>query len=296
MTAVETSFASHATQHCQDVTRREAKNFYYGLKLLPEPRRTAMYVIYAWMRKADDLVDGNSEAGSAAIDQIEDFRQETINALSGRPGHDDPVLHGLGEVAGQYTLPEQAFHDMLDGQQADLSDHVYQTFADLREYCRCVASSVGKVCLAIWGTTNHQAYPLAEDLGIAFQLTNILRDFQEDYSLGRIYLPSDDFDRFQLTPDELLDGEVSTRAQEFLHHQIQRVESYYASAEPLESMIDNECRPTLWAMRNIYHRLLLKMKRDPATIIRGPRVQLSALEKGAIALQAKWATRNKKQS
>jgi len=296
VTTAETSLTSQALHHCQDVTRREAKNFYYGLKLLPEPRRSAMYVIYAWMRKADDLVDDNSDTPQVAINNISEFRQETTNALAGNITNDDPVLLGLGEIAGQFTLPEQAFHDMLDGQLDDLSDYTYQEFADLREYCCRVASSVGLVCLAIWGTTNRRATHLAEDLGVAFQLTNILRDFQEDHAAGRIYLPSDEFDRFQLTPDELLNGEVTNRAREFLHYQIQRVESYYASAEPLDGMIDDACQPTLWAMRNIYHRLLLKIKRDPGQIIRGPRVHLSSLEKGAIALQAKLATRSKNQS
>ncbi|UCD75197.1 MAG: phytoene/squalene synthase family protein [Phycisphaerales bacterium] len=276
-----------ALRYCREVTRRRARNFYYGLKLLPEPQRSALYAVYAWMRRADDLVDETGIDPQEAHRRIEDLRRSTVEALAGRARSDDYVLVGLKEVQSRFDVPIEHFHEMLDGQLDDLTGRTYQTFDELREYCRRVASSVGIICISIWGYDDDRAPELAVDRGIALQLTNILRDFAEDHDAGRVYLPAEDFHRHELETSALRRWRDPQRCGVFLRKQIDRAESFYVRSAPLDELINPTCRPTLWAMTTIYHRLLGKISRRPARLMSGRRVSLSPLEKCVIVLQAR---------
>jgi phytoene synthase len=281
-------------QYCRDLTRKRARNFYYGLKLLPEPRRSAMYAIYAWMRRADDLADGGIAELDAASERIEALRGATDRAFAGDPG-DDPVLIGVADTASRFPIQAEHFHDMLDGQLDDLAGQTYTTFDELHEYCRRVASSVGLVCIEVWGYDGDDTPLMARDLGVAFQLTNILRDYVEDYDAGRVYLPDEEFAKHGTTPDDLRHWRQPDRCVAMLRMQIERAESFYRRADRLDERIEPGSLPTLWAMRAIYHRLLEKIRRDPAQLIRGPRVGLTKMEKGTIALRARlrpWLSRS----
>ncbi|MCZ6835500.1 MAG: phytoene/squalene synthase family protein [Planctomycetota bacterium] len=292
MTTVLEARVSGAMEHCRRITRAEARNFYYGLKLAPEPKRSALYTIYAWMRRADDLVDDLVDETTTEQDRrgerLERFREETDAALEGNPVDDDPVWIGLSHVVDCFGLDASLFHDMLDGQLEDLGHREYETFDDLRRYCYRVASTVGLICITIWGYEQKEAEAIAIDRGIAFQLTNIIRDFREDFDIGRIYLPRCDFQKHGLTPRQMREGENPDAAKRFILQQIDRAESYYQKSESLESMIHPSCAPSLWAMTSIYRGTLDKIRRDPGRLIGDRRISLNSLRKSSIALQAKW--------
>jgi phytoene synthase len=291
-TATDAHSVAAALAHCREVTRRCARNFYYGLKLSPEPQRSALYAIYAWMRRADDLVDCASPSDPDGLrEQLSRFRAATDAALDGRTDPSDPLWIGLADTAKRFGLPGEHFHAMLDGQQDDVARAIYPTFNDLRGYCYNVASTVGLLCIEIWGYGDAAAREMAVDRGIAFQLTNILRDFAQDFDAGRIYLPQDELAAHNLTVGDLRAWRDPLTCAKFMVHQIDRAEGYYQRSTGLEAMITESCRPTLWAMTTIYHGLLRKMRDDPARLMSGQRVRLSAVRKGFIALQARWQAR-----
>lgn len=318
--AAESEKVAAAFEHCRSVCRQRARNFYYGLKLSPEPQRSALFAVYAWMRAADDLVDATAHLGAthsplpkgegvlhtnnmcgmpdphsdglAVHAQIEEFRRATEAALHGRPISDDPLWIAMAETVERFDLPHEHFHSMLDGQLDDLQRREYRTFDELHTYCYRVASTVGLVCIEIWGYENPAARNLAMERGIAFQLTNILRDYRQDFDGGRVYLPSEELARHELDPRALRNWAEPRKCKDFMLEQIARAKSYYDASSGLEMMIAPACRPTIWAMTAIYRGLLAKMERDPSKIIFRKRVRLSAWRKAMIAAQAKWLARS----
>ena len=271
---------------CERVTRERARNFWYGLKLTPGPARGAMYVIYAWMREADDLADAEGFAPEERVRRIAAFRAATDAALAGTPVDASPIWRGLAWVADRHELSQKDFHDMLDGQLSDIGPATYESWDDLRGFCYRVASTVGLVCIRIWGYHDPEAPALAVDRGIAFQLTNILRDYREDHDMGRVYLPAEDFRRFELTPERLRKWSEPGQCAEFIRAQCDRAEQFYARSAPLDRMITPDCLPTLWAMTEIYHGLLGKIRANPAAIAGDRRVRLSSMRKAWIAWRA----------
>ncbi len=278
---------AEALRQCRDITRRRARNFYYGLKLTPEPRRSALYAVYAWMRRADDLVDGAAADPRRRREAIDAFREATDAALAGRIVEQDPIWVALADTAAHFEVDRQALHDVIDGQIDDLGGRSYETFEDVRRYSYRVASTVGLICIGIWGYDDPAARELAADRGIAFQLTNILRDYKEDFDAGRVYLPAEDFRRHGLTPQALRGWEDADRCQRLILEQVARARAYYHRSAALDRMITPSCRPTLWAMTAIYRGLLEKVERLPARIVSEHRLRLSFWRKCAIALMAR---------
>jgi phytoene synthase len=251
-----------------------------------------MYAIYAWMREADDLADdlagASEEARLRGRERVATFRAWTDRALAGELVDQAPTWRALAHVAPRYRLVAKEFHDMLDGQLADLDGAVRcERWEDLRLVCYRVASTVGLVCIRIWGFHDPRAIECAIDRGIAFQLTNILRDVREDLAVGRSYLPMSEYAAHGLSPEELLCWSKPESCERFLRFQMERAEEHYRRSAPLDAMISPECVPTLWAMTEIYHRLLRKIARRPRAVVGGGRVRLSALEKFWIAFQAR---------
>ncbi len=293
MSATELAVPVAALRACREVTRRRARNFYYGLRLLPEPKRSALYAIYAWMRRADDLTDDPTLEETGRRERLERFRLQTVAAIHGDPpcaaaALGDPVWEALAFAAQRFGLREEAFHEMLDGQLEDLDHRRYETFDELRAYCYRVASTVGLVCIEVWGYDDQQAPGLAVDRGIAFQLTNILRDLAQDIDAGRIYLPMEDFRRHRLQPNELRRWSRPADCEAFLAEQFDRAVKHYERSRGLEMMISPDCRSTLWAMTAIYRQLLEKARRHPGQLMQGPRLRLTSWAKAGIALKAKW--------
>lgn len=278
-----------ALGYCRDVTRREARNFYYGLKLLPEPQRSALFCIYAWMRHADDLADdeaGRSDPVSAAA-ALARFRDDTRRTLSGETPSDDPMWRAFAATTDRFELELSPFEDMIDGQVADLDFRQPDTLDELLDYCRMVASSVGRVCIAIWGYDDPDAPVLADQRGVAFQLTNVLRDIREDHGNDRIYLPRSIFEEFDLDMESLLGWNNPGQCDRLIRKMTAATDAQYRSSAALDAMITSSCRPTLRAMTRIYHGLLRRIERNPRSVVGARRVRLGGLRKLSIALTAR---------
>ncbi len=196
---------AEAYQACEEITWSQARNFAYGIRLLPAGKRQSLAALYAFARRIDDIGDGEMAAPDKLV-ALEQARSEVLSlAGPGAPGPasppaDDPVLVALADTSRRFPVPMTAFGELIDGCVADTKGATYTSFDDLRYYCRCVAGSVGRLSLGVFGADDLQAaVPLADSLGVALQLTNILRDIREDYQNGRVYLPAEDLDRFGVT-------------------------------------------------------------------------------------------------
>lgn len=288
---------------CRGITRERARNFYYGLRLTPEPRRSAIYSIYAWMRAADDAADG--EPGGRVEDQrraLAEFRDLTERVFRGEL----PAASGasaacfwpaFASTVATYGIDHAIFEEVLRGLEEDMDHAGYATDADLSRYCYRVASTVGLACLAVWGLTAGADAAVARDLAVrrgqAFQRTNILRDFAQDYDSEprRVYLPMDAFDRHGMTPDDLRAWRGPEACRRFVAEQAALAREHYRASAALDAMIDPACRPTLWAMTRIYSGLLGVIERDPGRIVARRRIRLPSSRKALIALRAAIAGR-----
>lgn len=235
---------------CEGVARSQAKNFYYSFLLLSRPQRQAMCAIYAFMRYCDDLSDdeGIPDRGAA----IARWRGDLEEALAGRVG-EHPVWPAFIDAVARYQIPHEYFFDMIDGISSDLEPRRIQTFAELYDYCYHVASVVGLTIIHIFGFESPKALELAEKCGIAFQLTNILRDVKEDAAKNRIYLPAEDFDRFGVSPETMQPRDKFLSLMEF---EARRARDYYRESAPLIALVDAGSRSSLRALIGIYSRLL----------------------------------------
>jgi phytoene synthase len=248
--------------HCRKVAKERAKNFYYSFVLLDENRRNAMCAMYAFMRYCDDLSD-EPGANRAAI---EGWRSDMESALAGKPA-DNAIWPAFLDTIARYNIPHGYFRDMIDGVASDLEPRTIHNFEELYAYCYRVASVVGLVTVHIFGFCSPEALPLAEKCGIAFQLTNILRDIKEDAGLGRVYLPEDELVRFRLSAADLKSGRRSDRFAAFMDFQIDRAADYYNQSRPLLEMVDPEAKNSLWALIAIYRGLLERIAETPTDVL-----------------------------
>jgi phytoene synthase len=255
---------------CRAIARREAKNFYYAFVALPKPKRNAICAIYAFMRQADDLADDEGLLLSDRRDRLDGWIAEWRAAsVSGRTS--DPVFIAVRDATVRYGIPLTLLEELVAGVTMDVdtgnkdAPDTYATFTDLYRYCYLVASVVGLVCIRIFGYSDPHAEKFAEETGIAFQLTNILRDVAEDAERNRVYLPLDDLRANGVELDSLLHrqkGSVPTENERALLKEIgRRAEGYYKSAQALMPLIDKESRPALWVLVEIYHALLKQIER-----------------------------------
>jgi 15-cis-phytoene synthase len=270
---------------CERVARREARNFYYSFLLLPPEQRRAMCAIYAFMRYCDDLSDGEGVADRATA--IARWRDDLEAALAGRaPEH--VLWPAFTDAVVRYRIPHQYFFDMIEGVSSDLEPRSLGTFAELYAYCYHVASVVGLTIIHIFGFESPDALKLAEKCGIAFQLTNILRDVREDAEKQRIYLPREDLDRFGVKPDELRAPQISNALRDLLAFEARRARQYYEEAAPLTGMIHPRSRPSLRALIGIYSRLLDRIAASGYRVTER-RIRVPAREKIWILLRSRWA-------
>ena len=242
---------TRAVEACRRITRARAANFYWGLRLTPEPKRSAMYAIYAWMRRADDIVD--DAAATVPMDrlreQVEAFRTSTRRVLAGDDADASACADAdlaatwvaLAATARAYPLEASEFDAMLDGQIEDAVSRSMGSRPELERWCWKVASTVGIICVRVWGHGPGPAVALAADRGIAFQLTNVIRDFTEDLGRGRIYLPADEFAAAGLTPQSLASWSDPRRCSEFISMQCERARALYRASEPLDAPWPDWC-------------------------------------------------------
>lgn len=256
-------------------------SFSASFAFLPAPRRKALAAVYAFCRATDDIVD-RPEPVAARAERLHTWERDLERALAGGPG--PPVLTELAIVAAEYGIPLHLFHDLVRGVGMDLGTVRYATFAGLEEYCRLVASAVGLMCLDIFGLRNSRTEEYARDLGIALQLTNIIRDAGTDGAMGRLYLPLEDLDRFGCSPEEILSGRDSDRLRRLLAFEADRAEGYYAKASAALRRSDlGPMRPAR-VMQAIYHRLLGNLRRSSFDVL-GRTVRVSGPERLAIAVR-----------
>jgi phytoene synthase len=255
---------------CRAIAKREAKNFYYAFVALPKPRRNAICAIYAFMRKADDLSDDESIPRGQRLRNLEQWQTAWHSAAEGTPT-EDPVFIAVRDATERFGIPLELLDELIAGTTSDLKTNpgdapdTYATFADLYQYCYLVASVVGLVCIRIFGYSDPSAEKLAEETGVAFQLTNILRDVAEDAERGRVYLPLEDLAAHQVSLKSILHrtkaAPPTANERALLADIGTRAEDYYASADKLLPLIHLESRPALWVLVSIYHALLHRIER-----------------------------------
>ena len=268
--------------HCRSVAKERAKNFYYSFVLLDRPRRDAMCALYAFNRRCDDLSD--EPAGEvSAREALADWRRQLEAALAGDYG-DDPVWPAFHHSAKRFGIPPRYFHEMIDGVTSDLEPRRIETFDELYRYCYQVASAVGLSVLYVFGFESADAPQLAEKCGIAFQLTNILRDVREDARMDRVYLPAEDLDRFGVPAGQLRDGEATGAFVELMKFEADRARRYYSDSAPLVQLVHRRSRGSLWALIRIYRCLLDRIEASNYDVLR-QRIRVPRWEKCGIVLR-----------
>ncbi|MHB8694764.1 MAG: phytoene/squalene synthase family protein [Solirubrobacteraceae bacterium] len=263
---------------CEEITRREAANFFYGIRLLPRDKRHAMSAVYAFARRVDDIGDGDGQV-PVKLAALAAARASLATLSDQRPDTTDPVIVGLADAHTRFDLPLEALELLIDGVELDVRDTRYETFDDLVVYCREVAGSIGRLCLAIFtdGDGNGHA-TLADDLGVAMQLTNILRDVREDYGLGRVYLPAEDLRRFACAaPTEL--------SAELILFEAGRAREWFDRGLGLVDVLDARSASCVLAMTGIYRHILERITCHPSEILER-RISLPAWEKAWLAARS----------
>lgn len=291
---------------CRGIARRQARNFYYSFLALPSAKRNALSAVYAFMRHADDISDDETVKVAERRERLQGWLDEWHQVQAGRPSA-DPVFVALADAQKKYRIPPELLDQLVQGTSMDLQavaddiDHssaiegntavaaapirLHKTFADLYQYCYFVASVVGLTCIRVYQYEDPRAEHLAERCGVAFQLTNIIRDVKEDAAMGRVYFPEEDLQRFGLTVDEFL-ADKGARLEEsrlapLLQFEAQRAREYYQSANELIPLVHEDSRSALWVMVTIYQRLLQRIAEKNYDVLNG-RVRLSGTEKMGI--------------
>jgi phytoene synthase len=273
--------------HCRRITRRAGSSFPIAFRLLPRAERDAMHALYAFCRVTDDLADDATDS-TAVASALDDWRHALTNALAGRPAH--PLHPALTDAVSRFAIPPEHLFAVIDGARSDLGPVRFDSFADLEPYCHKVASAVGFACLPIWGVTDPRAMEPARAAGIAFQLTNILRDLGEDFARGRVYLPQDELRQYGSPPESWSDPSRRPAFRELMRFQAARARSYYRLAADLPPLIPRPGRAVFSLMAGLYERLLDEIERRDFDVL-AARVRVNRRAKVGLfakALAVKW--------
>jgi phytoene synthase len=289
-------------EHCHRIARAANSNFYPAFYLLPKPKRDALAALYAFMRLIDDVADEGADlAGKqrglarwrAALDQaitgqeqICDGNAAMVSPMS-MPGASE-VLPALVDTMQRYNMPARYLHDQISGAEMDLTIRSYPTFERLREYCYRVAGTVGLTCTHVFGFREARSLDLAEKLGLAFQLTNVLRDVREDHERGRVYLPEEDLARYGVGTADFARGEATLGVHELLRFEAERARHYYEEGADLIDLIDADSRGALWLLVHTYSALLARIAAMDFAVF-GKRIRLSKAEKMIFMARARFA-------
>lgn len=267
-----------AYRHCELLTRASAANFYYGIRLLPGDKRSAICAVYAFARRVDDIADGPIEPDEKL--RLLAVAEQAAREPSSCPG--DPVMVALSDVCATFPLPHNSLTDLIEGVRMDVNGVRYEHFDELLLYCRRVAGSIGRLCVGVFGAREmERALMLADDLGVAMQLTNILRDLREDAESGRVYLPAEDLASFGIAGEDELIGETE-QLEELLLFQVDRAREWFERGMELVGLLDYRSAACVLAMTGIYRRLLDRIERCPGASTR-ERVSLKIWEKAWVA-------------
>jgi squalene synthase HpnC len=285
---------------CHRIARAAHSNFYYAFYLLPKPKRDGLAALYAFMRLVDDVADEGHDLAAkqrgladwrAALDDAvtgqEHFVDGSAALVSASPAGADQVLPALVDTMQHFKMPARYLHDLISGAEMDLTLRSYPTFDRLREYCYRVAGTVGLTCTHVFGFSDPRALDLAEKLGLAFQLTNIIRDVHEDYSVGRVYLPEEDLARYGVSPQDFGKSEATLGVRELLRFEAERAWQCYEEGSALFGLIDPESRGALWLLVHTYSALLARIESVDFAVF-GERVRLSKPEKMLFIARARF--------
>jgi 15-cis-phytoene synthase len=275
---------------CRGITRANAKSFYYAFLVLPKRKREALCAVYAFMRRCDDIADDASLSLPERRQKLDSWLDALHRAQQGQPS-DDPILMALTDAQRRYNIPAGLLDDLALGTAMDVAGNAvetrtpesgltvqYATFEDLKSYCYHVASVVGLVCIHIFGYRDPAAESLAEQCGLAFQLTNIIRDVKEDAGMGRVYIPQEDLAQFGLTAADLLSAPDPARFRTLLELEGSRAREFYQAGDELIPYISEDSQPALWVLVNIYRKLLEKIAQRQYDVFSG-KITLSVSEK-----------------
>lgn len=269
-------------QYCQEKAARSGSSFYYSFLFLPPEQRKAITALYAFCREVDDVVDACSDAGVARA-KLQWWQSELDQCFNGKPAH--PVTRALQQPIRDFNLPAEYFQEIIDAMHMDLEQHRYETFSELALYCHRAAGVVGLLSAEIFGYRHRSTLKYAEELGTAFQLTNILRDVREDAGRGRIYLPLDELLEYRVNPHDLLKGKVTDGMRDLFRFQAHRAREYYARAFSHLSPEDRYRQRSGVIMAAIYQSLLDEIEADGFPVMQ-QRTSLTPLRKFWIA----WKT------
>ena len=273
-----------AYSHCQRVTKENARNFYYTFRPMPSDKRRAMYAVYAYCRLCDDIADGELPVEDKRLGFEEVRRNLRVSEPS---GEDAPMYRALHDAAVRFEIPYSYFDEILEGVEMDMVKSRFANFEELREYCYKVASVVGLVCIRIFGFEDPKAKEYAVDMGLAMQLTNILRDVKEDAERGRIYIPQDEMSRFKYTEAELERGALNDEFRSLMAHQAERAQRYFESSRALFPLIAADARTCPRLMHATYSGILERIEQSGYDVFER-RIGISAGAK-LILLARLWA-------
>ena len=288
--------AQDGQRFCTALTKSSGSNFYYSFLFLPKERREAIYAVYAFCRDVDSIVD-EPVSGSDPRKTLAARRAELAEVYRSSPlrpaSLPSPIMACLAQHIGRFNIPQVYFDDIISGVEMDLSVHRYPTFEDLSIYCYRVASAVGLVCLRIFGALRPESEQYAINLGLAFQLTNILRDVSADGAKGRIYLPQEDLKRFDVSEQDILDRVYNSRFKGLMAFECQRAREYYDRAENALTATERPLLLPAEIMRAIYHRILEQIEASRYQVF-GPRISLPPWRRLATAVKVWFGLHTKR--
>jgi 15-cis-phytoene synthase len=271
--------------NAKEIAKKSKSSFYYAFSLLPPPKRDAMNTVYAFCRETDDIVDEGNEPDHIKHEKLHKWRLELEKALDGHSEYN--LLNKLGSTISQFDIPVEPFFDLLRGMEMDLNRKKYVTFEDLSAYCYCVASSVGLMCIEIFGYKHKSARDFAINLGIALQLTNILRDIKKDAQKGRIYLPAEDMKRFNYTEADVYNMNYNSAFKALMEYEAARAKEFFNNANKALNLDDKAAMFAARAMQHIYYKMLAKIEKANYDVYNN-NIKVSGIEKVGISLGV-WA-------
>ena len=275
-------------EEAKDIAKKSRSSFYYAFNLLPTEKRDAMNTVYAFCRKTDDIVDEGNESDELKYEKLHKWRIEIEKSID---GHSDyQLLNKLGKTISQFNIPLEPFFELVRGMEMDLQRKRYLTFEDLRLYCYRVASTVGLMCIEIFGYKHQSTKEFAVNLGIALQLTNILRDIKNDAKNGRIYLPQEELVRFRYSEEEIIKNKYNSNFASLMKFEADRAKSYFDKATECLNLDDKASMFAARAMQHIYYKILNKII-DADYDIYSRNIKVAKIEKVGIALGV-WAKYN----
>jgi len=275
-------------EEAKDIAKKSRSSFYYAFNLLPAEKRDAMNTVYAFCRKTDDIVDEGNESDELKYEKLHKWRIEIEKSID---GHSDyQLLNKLGKTISQFNIPLEPFFELVRGMEMDLQRKRYLTFEDLRLYCYRVASTVGLMCIEIFGYKHQSTKEFAVNLGIALQLTNILRDIKHDAKNGRIYLPQEELVRFRYSEEEIIKNKYNSNFASLMKFEADRAKSYFDKATECLNLDDKASMFAARAMQHIYYKILNKII-DADYDIYSRNIKVAKIEKVGIAVGV-WAKYN----